>query len=82
MRRMPGESEADFQAREAAGKRRVGRPSTFGWSRLREVGDALVVLGEEAACARAAASAYKARYPGWDYASEKLPDGRVQFTRK
>lgn len=58
-----------------------GRPSTFGWSRLREVGEDLLVMPDEAATARAAASSYKARHPGWDYTSKAMPDGRVRFTR-
>lgn len=71
---------APYKPRYFLPQAHFGYPTRFGWDEL-EVGDILLVTMAQGFSARSAASAYKARHPGWDYTSEKLPDGRIRFWR-
>jgi hypothetical protein len=54
----------------------VGRRKKYQFAEM-NVGDS--ILSDENA--RLAAAQRKAKYPGWDYASEKQPDGTIRIWR-
>ncbi len=59
--------------------RRPGRPALYKFNKL-EVGDPFFVDVADRHLARAAATAYKARHPGWDYKSETVGE-LIKFVR-
>ncbi len=63
-------------------KRKVGRPAVYKFGKL-EVEDSFLVDAEDRHLARAAATTFKKRHPGWNYKSVKVsePKGAVRFTR-
>jgi hypothetical protein len=81
---MPTERDFLHLAEKPRYRRTTGRPPLYPFRKLKEIGDCLQFLIEDAPKVRASASNYKARNPGWNYASETVETGdgpRLRLTR-
>lgn len=60
-------------------KKQMGRPSIYPFAKL-AVNESFLLDEVRASWARAAATTYRMRHPGWNYKSKKEGD-QVRFTR-